>query len=954
LPSKEDYSNFALYQASQKAYEATFLKNFVAHALHPNQIAECSEKRTDSHPTLHQYLDSVSGQVNKITDKMIWNAHCRVVNLFANDGKNGAPFLNVRAFNPEVFASFGPGNMFWVSNKMSASWHRADTNPSMVRYSTAEYPLLHHVGPLEEIDEVTNTLLRKDLFGKVLPTGRPTKLPTAKKRKGQGMPGAAVRREREAASRGNWLVFPQHTQVRSPLPKFFKPHVATNDTAMSDAHRELQILEDLCNILPAEPAMHSPVELPQFGTLRAPSPQFEELFGSYGTGAADIDDLDALIQGSSIEQVEKVLSWRARLVSDHKRRLTQKWGDPPQMLDIAVHGMKQALAVAKTKGIRPTGNDYRKKLQIVEARERQQRSCPFQSSEDGAQTPTKTRDPANCSQLGQIQGRTAGISETLFGEVVWNADPPGHVALSPSEEATTNTHEDNGGGRVTTEIRCSQQLPTGPPKKKMKKAPAVVKQSTNKRSTKQKIIGSSRQKATKLSKQSSSHFSPKNPVDLEPLFSHPSGSTTLEQHQQLPPDAYFKRTSVDEKNVWRCGIKHALGNYYNAGDRKSCRGCNTSLSDNPKVVWMDFYMPSRTFYHQPAPDMDWRPFKPSDKARKSNRPCHNSIAKDAYWAAIGSGETRDDSQQIAIKTVIEYLKPKPPPEEPTPEPTPTPEPDLGPHPSGSTMMEHGQELPEGAYWAKKDRCEEHAWRCDVNHALGRYYLAGDKKSCPGCGSHKTGQGKRAEMDFYLPSAVIVRQEAPGLSRWKPRKPNKSDKAGVSKGAVSHNQMCSRAYYEIFAQSWEEEEALRRAIEQVDNELEAKQEDMVRKRKERDEKEEQAPEETDTEICHSHNDSANSSTAGSLKTGRYRANSRGGCTVRLVPKKRDIDDLLEEDDDVSEEDNDGLSEGDIDDLFEEKMDEGEMYESGHSRSAQSPGEDIGTSSADDESSGSDSE
>jgi hypothetical protein len=53
------------------------------------------------------------------------------------------------------------------------------------------------------------------------------------------------------------------------------------------------------------------------------------------------------------------------------------------------------------------------------------------------------------------------------------------------------------------------------------------------------------------------------PVALPP---HPSGSRTLEAHQQLPPDAYFQPKSPSEKPVWRCGIKHPMGYYYNARD----------------------------------------------------------------------------------------------------------------------------------------------------------------------------------------------------------------------------------------------------------------------------------------------------------------------------------------------------------------------------------------------------
>ena len=69
-------------------------------------------------------------------------------------------------------------------------------------------------------------------------------------------------------------------------------------------------------------------------------------------------------------------------------------------------------------------------------------------------------------------------------------------------------------------------------------------------------------------------------INKAPLPPHPSGSTTLESHQLLPLNAYFTPTDPSEKPAWRCAIRHALGHYYNAGDRKNCPGCFTALSDN--------------------------------------------------------------------------------------------------------------------------------------------------------------------------------------------------------------------------------------------------------------------------------------------------------------------------------------------------------------------------------------
>jgi hypothetical protein len=379
------------------------------------------------------------------------------------------------------------------------------------------------------------------------------------------------------------------------------------------------------------------------------------------------------------------------------------------------------------------------------------------------------------------------------------------------------------------------------------------------------------------------------------LSSHPSGSMSLELHQHLPPNAYFQPISEDEKCVWRCAFNHAMGHYYNAGDRKSCRGCNTSLSDNIHVVQMDFYMPWRTFYYQPAPGMPWKPSKQSAQRRKSDRPCHNAVAKDAYWAAMSTGATEEEARQMGVNAVCNYLKPKLPPKTPTPEPKPEPEPDLGPHPSGSTTVEHGQRIPNHHYWEKRKVNEEYAWRCDVNHSLGRYYLAGDKRSCPGCGSSRNGPGKRKEMDFYLPSGVIVRQEAPGLSKWKPRKPYKLSKSPTTKKEpVSHNQMCSKVYFELIAEGHEVDEALRLAVERLDYELDKKQEyKMKREDLQGVVESSDAFQDTIASDIASRRNFANMGQAASSERRQCRRNSRGGYTISLIPKKRTTDDLSNE-------------------------------------------------------------
>lgn len=318
--------------------------------------------------------------------------------------------------------------------------------------------------------------------------------------------------------------------------------------------------------------------------------------------------------------------------------------------------------------------------------------------------------------------------------------------------------------------------------------------------------------------------------DFAHTMPYHGASKELEQHQRLPPDAYFEKTSNEELPAWRCGIRHPMGYYYNAGDRKNCAGCFTALSENPKHKMMDFYLPSRSYFYQHAPGITWKPSKPQGKARRSKHMSHNSIAKDTYWDAIGNGATTDEALAKAIEAVetsVHAKAQKKEKKEPTPVPIPEPF-DLGPHPSGSKTMEHGQTLPLGAYWGKQSRYDEFSWRCDVNHALGRYYLAGDVKSCPGCGSCRTGPGQHPKMDFYLPAGSIIRQEAPDLVKWKPRRPyNLTKPSKKAKQVVTHNQICSKTYWQLIDARREpvkggaNEEALKLAIETTDAQIDAK-------------------------------------------------------------------------------------------------------------------------------------
>lgn len=308
LPSKEDYVNYVLYQANQKAYEATFLNTFIAHALHPDRIAQCSEDPTGSIPTVVEYMESVIHEVDSITRRMIWNAHCRTVHLLAKDGKDGAPFLDINAFDTKPFSDYGPSNLFPAAKRMDASWHLTSPSPLMVQYSTKEYELGCQASPLEEIDDFNNTVFRRINIGGVLPTGRAVKLSTSGKREGQSIPGAAVREDRANPPCGSWLPF-------APLDSASGSHVSQPiaDTPVSIIHQA-----DLDGARQEYGASISPAYA--HDRLSYSSPTHPEI--SFGHCDVETSNSDNAMQ--SIEYTEKVNPWRMRLVNDHKRRLTRK------------------------------------------------------------------------------------------------------------------------------------------------------------------------------------------------------------------------------------------------------------------------------------------------------------------------------------------------------------------------------------------------------------------------------------------------------------------------------------------------------------------------------------------------------------------------------------------------------------------------------------------------------
>jgi hypothetical protein len=794
-------------------------------------------------------MKSVSYEINGITRKMIWNAHCRTVHLLARDGKDGASFLDAHAFDSKPFSDYGPSNLLPVADTVNVSWHRASSNPAMVQYSTKEYELGYQASALEDIDDFNNTVFRNLNSGGALPVGRAVRLSTSKKRKSQNMPGAAVREERSTIPRSNWLPFAHLDSASNSHVSQPRTITPVNIIHQADLHSVYQ-----------KPVTSVSTAYAHRGILYSPPTHLEKLFGHHDTEAPNSDHSGTPVQ--SIEYAEKVHPWRMRLINHHKRRLTRKWGNTPQALDCAVQSLQQAIATAISMGIRPTAHDYQKKVKTITAREQQREHVrPFhQSQKECGSASTKGTTPESRMSHDCLTDPIMALSDSISG----------YLAL-------------------TELLRLA---PSARPKKKRKRDTTAVEQTPANAYAKQKTTASK---------------SCRHPVTQSGgtgLSAHqlpppcPNGSRTLELHQHLPPNAYFEPSSEDEKPVWRCAFKHAMGHYYNAGDRKSCRGCNTSLSDNVRVTLMDFYLPPRTFHFQPAPDMRWKPSKQSAQLRKSHRPCHNAVAKDAYWEATNTGASEEEARQMGVNAVVKYIKPKPSPKAPTPEPTPEPELDLGPHPNGSATMEHGQEIPDGSYWEKRKAGEKRAWRCDVNHGLGRYYLAGDKKSCPGCGSSQNGPGKHEEMDFYLPSSVIVRQEAPGLSKYKPRKPyNLSKSTATKRVMVTHNQMCSKVYFELVAEGYEAEEAMRLAVERLDNELDQKQEKKLKRQDEREKGEDSdAFRKMSTASSASRKNSANTSQADNSKRTQYRRNSRGGCTTTLTPKKRTTNDLSEDETD----------------------------------------------------------
>jgi hypothetical protein len=83
------------------------------------------------------------------------------------------------------------------------------------------------------------------------------------------------------------------------------------------------------------------------------------------------------------------------------------------------------------------------------------------------------------------------------------------------------------------------------------------------------------------------------------------------------------------------------------------------------------------------------------------------------------------------------------------------------------------------------------------------------------------------MDFYMPSGTAIRQEAPGLVTWKPRKPYRPRKTSTNpkpakKKCVtkSHNQLCTTNYWKAIDSGLGHEDALQTAIQETMDYLDA--------------------------------------------------------------------------------------------------------------------------------------
>ncbi|KAF2660506.1 hypothetical protein K491DRAFT_674730 [Lophiostoma macrostomum CBS 122681] len=804
--TSQTLTDFALYQANQKVYEAMFLKAFTAHALHPDVFRVCNghDDKLVMMEKINEYLQAVVENIDHITDKMIWNAHAKTVNLFVDDDRKSIPFINTDIFKKELFQSFGPDNTSPVTLKMNQSWHRVYKQSGMVQYTVEDYPLVGSAkerSPFNELREASRTVLFSNSTNTSFPKGRvftlPTKLGTRNSRHDYA-------RVLPIQSRGHATVVPrirgnarislqtndEVTDAKSTVMPAGKENVYTAPSSLMRVSSARPWAEET---LHAFDAVSSDAELLHSG-------------GDVACSRQDDQKVDDCVDQDEPQMEPPRTDWRTRLLQDHKRRLEKRRLRLRPAITLSTD-YDYIVLRAETQGtLKPMTVETRALLQ---AHGRMLRKHAYSSNMQRRIAETPSKQPLEPIELAENVFKT-----TLQRHHQRSATGRSRDGIKGPSPSTTKIVRTNSK-RKAAAIR-------EPPKKRSRKASNVPKKARIEQNDKAHIphhSSSERSDRTRINDERIPEQA------ASPLPTHPSGSLTLEPDQVLPPDAYFEKVEPNEKFVWRCGIKHACGYYYNAGDRKSCIGCGTNISANPKARTMDFYLPSMKWFKQPAPDITWKPsilFKASSKVARYS---HNAIAKVRYWEAINDGADPAEARQRGIEAIEEHLRPKPK-REPTPDPTPSPEPepvDLGPHPSGSTTMEHGQGIPECAYFDKKEKHEEFAWRCDGGHAFGRYYMAYDRNTCPGCGlGMRTTGGKRTTMDFYLPSGTVVRQEAKGIADWFPRKLYKTKKGGSGRAQVyTHNQMVTRKYWDAVGKGEGSDQALELALIQTDAELDAK-------------------------------------------------------------------------------------------------------------------------------------
>lgn len=831
-PTKETLSDFALYQANQKTYEAAFLKTFVTHALNPDTVNLPSflNDNPEAMEKIEAYLGAVASNVKQITNKMIWNAHFKCVNVLTNTGNKSVPFLDIDRFKQDLFRDFGPNNVSTVVGKMNQSWHRAYSRSAMVRYCAEDYPLVQgdakQRSPIAEVEEAANTVINRQSTANELAKGRVFKLPSKRAYGSMNTPATSENFEESRIGAGNVIHDTGSSRAIADVkfdnahPPVYNTANCTKDRSSSRSSKDGQTTHPvLANGDSNHQAMHISVPAgDQFSQLEALAAlqDINRLFPDQTTTR-----LEALVAHSNIDttihdvnahkgkipgprQDRNMPHWMNRVLEDHKRRLGKKSISPSRPRKCLPQNLQSVIARAVTKGIlKPPTPE------------------------------TQAKIDAHAIQRAKKSIGPPGKQKTIVQGLVASR----FVPRTSSKESSVHTRKSNTLGNKTRRTSGKDRrdkkraiiLEASGGKRKRaasKETPKKRHQATTRdgqRTNDGQVATSGRSRARSNTPRQKWRPSSKPREDPGPLPPHPSGSKTLEPLQVLPDEAYFEKQDEDEKPAWRCGIRHCLGYYYNAGDRKNCPGCFTHVDHNPKARIMDFYLPSMTHFRQPDPGNTWKPFPLSGKPRKSKHICHNGIGKEYYWEAINAGATQEEARKIAAEAVEEFLRPKTPPE-PEPEPTPEPEPepiDLGPHPSGSMTMEHGQGIPECHYFQSQERHEEFAWRCDGGHALGRYYMAGDKRSCPGCGLNKMGNGKRTTMDFYMPPGAVTRQEAPGLVEWRPRKPYKTKRSKREKQAISHNQICAAKYWDAIETGLDHEDALRLAIKETDAHLDAR-------------------------------------------------------------------------------------------------------------------------------------